>query len=73
MISKEKTGRVLNSCFLDEEDGALDEHNAQGFISLYRQFMTQGGFKTNYFISHKPVCVAMADHTIEFTGHGVKY
>jgi DNA repair exonuclease SbcCD ATPase subunit len=73
MVSKEKSGRAFNSCMLDEEDGALDEHSAQDFISLYRQFMIQGGFKTNFFISHKPVCVAMADRVIEFTGHGVEY
>ena len=73
MVSKEKTNRVLDTCFLDEEDGSLDEDSAQDFISLYRQFMAQGAFDTNYFISHKPVCVAMADHRIEFTGNGVEY
>lgn len=72
LISKEKSGKAFGSVFCDEEDGALDTDNAQHFISLYRSFMASGGFDDCYFISHKPECVSMADHVIEFGNGGVK-
>ena len=69
LISKEKSGKSFTSFFADEEDGSLDGENAQNFIGLYRAFMKAGGFDTGFFISHKPECVAMADHVLTF-GNG---
>lgn len=69
LISKEKSGKSFTSFFADEEDGSLDGENAQNFIGLYRAFMKAGGFDTGFFISHKPECVAMADHVLIF-GNG---
>ena len=69
LISKEKSGKSFTSFFADEEDGSLDGENAQNFIGLYRAFMKAGGFDTGFFISHKPECVAMADHVMIF-GNG---
>ncbi len=68
LLSKDKSGRNFQSAFCDEEDGALDVENALKFIDLYRAFMTSGGFNDCYFISHKPECVALADHRICFNG-----
>jgi len=69
LISKEKSAKAFTSFFADEEDGALDPENAQNFIGMYRSFMKSGGFDTGFFISHKPECVAMADHVMIF-GNG---
>ena len=68
LLSKDKSGRNFQSAFCDEEDGALDVENALRFIDLYRAFMASGGFNDCYFISHKPECVALADHRVIFNG-----
>ena len=64
LISKEKSGHNFRTAFGDEEDGSLDVDSAQAFCAMYRQFMEEGGFDTFIFISHRPECVAMADHVI---------
>ena len=71
MISKERSGRIIQTCFADEEDGALDPDKALQFVNLYRAFIVQGDFHTGFFISHKPACIAMADHLITFSTSGV--
>ena len=71
-ISKEKSGKNFLCAFADEDDGALDVENALNFIRLYRSFLPPGGFNDFYFISHKPECVSMADHVVEFGDGGVK-
>ncbi len=71
LISKEKSGKNFMCAFADEEDGSLDIDNAQNFVRLYRSFMPAGGFNDFYFISHKPECVNMADHVIEFGNGGI--
>jgi len=72
LISKEKSGHNFLTCLADEEDGALDVENALNFIRLYRAFMVSGGFESCFFISHKPECVAMADHQVLFQSGGVE-
>jgi DNA repair protein SbcC/Rad50 len=69
LLSKERSGCNFLSFMADEEDGALDIKNARQFVELYRSAMVEGGFERCIFISHKPECVAMADHVIEL-GHG---
>jgi len=71
LIAKQKSGRSLESCFADEEDGALDAENAQNFIRLYQSFMEAGGFDSCFFISHRPECVAMANRILEFGEGGI--
>jgi len=71
LIAKQKSARQFLSALADEEDGALDAGNAQNFIHLYRSFMDAGGFEDCYFISHRPECIAMADHVLEFGNGGV--
>ena len=71
MISKERSGRIIDTCFADEEDGALDPDKAMQFVNLYRSFIGQGGFYTGFFISHKPACISMADNLIQFSSQGV--
>ena len=48
------------------DDEALDPENALNFVNMYRSFMTAGGFKDGYFISHKPSCRALADNNLMF-------
>ncbi|MCK9520745.1 MAG: hypothetical protein M0R74_17235 [Dehalococcoidia bacterium] len=72
LVSKQKSGMDFRTCLADEEDGALDVENAVNFVHLYKAFMGAGGFDDCYFISHKPDCVAMADHQILFNGRGVE-
>jgi len=71
LISKEKNDKNFMTALSDEEDGALDPENARHFIRLYREFMKSGGFETCLYITHKPDCVAMADHIIQFNEGGV--
>lgn len=70
LVSKEKSGKALETCFADEEDGALDVENAQSYIHLYKSFMEAGEFNDCFFISHRPECVAMANHQLKF-GNGI--
>ena len=71
LIAKEKSGKNFLCALADEEDGALDVDNAQNFVNLYRSFMHEGGFQDCFYISHKPECVAMADHIVKFNSGGV--
>jgi len=71
LISKDRSGSRVDSVLADEEDGALDAENAQSFIRLYREFMDVGEFETCFYITHKPECVAMADHVMKFSKSGV--
>ena len=71
LIAKEKFGKNIETALSDEEDGALDGGNARNFISLYRAFAQAGGFRSCFYISHKPECVAMADHVLMFGDKGV--
>ncbi len=66
MISKEKSGRDLQTFFADEEDGALDIDNAKKFVALYRALLGSD-FNSCFYISHEPACVALADHQVLFT------
>lgn len=71
LMSKHKTGRNILTAMVDEEDGALDEDNAARFIGMYRSFMNSGEFEDCFYISHKPGCVALADHVVTFAYGGV--
>ncbi len=66
LLSKEKSGKNFGSFFSDEMDGPLDPENAVNFINMYRSFMKFGGFEDGFFISHKPECRSLADHTLMF-------
>ena len=72
LVSKEKSGMNFLCAMADEEDGALDVENAINFVGLYRSFMKSGQFDTCFYISHKPDCVAMADHVINLNGNGIE-
>jgi exonuclease SbcC len=71
LISKEKSGKAFCTAMADEEDGNLDAGNAQNFIHMYRAFIEAGGFDDCFFISHRPECVAMADHVLTFGNGGI--
>jgi exonuclease SbcC len=72
MIAKEKSGKAVLTSFADEEDGPLRSgETSENFIGLYRSFLQMAGFEACFFISHKPECVAMADHVLFFDDGGV--
>ena len=71
LISQEKSGRRYESIFCDEEDGALSVENAIKFIYLYKSLMKIAEIDTCFYISHKPQCVAMADHVLNFGNGGI--
>jgi exonuclease SbcC len=71
LLSKQKSGRNFNAGMADEEDGALSVENARAFVALYRSFMAAGGFESFYFITHKPECLSLADHVLNFREGGV--
>uniref|UniRef100_A0A6M3L938 Uncharacterized protein n=1 Tax=viral metagenome TaxID=1070528 RepID=A0A6M3L938_9ZZZZ len=76
-MNNEKSGRDFRTLLADEEDGPLSLDNARRFVSLYRAIVTanQAGVKTFddcFYITHKPECVAMADHVLRFTGEGME-
>lgn len=71
LLSKNKSGRNFQAAFADEEDGALDVENARTYVSLYRAFMEAGGFESFFYISHKPECLASADHVLRFGQGGI--
>jgi chromosome segregation ATPase len=66
LLSAEKSGKEFGSFFADEMDGPLDPENAVNFVNMYRSFMKLGGFEDGFFISHKPECRSLADHTLMF-------
>lgn len=71
LISKEKTGRNVETALADEEDGPLSESKAMDFIRMHQAFKSLGGFRKVFFISHKPPVVAMADSQVNFTPTGI--
>ena len=71
MISKEKSGRDYRTAYADEDDAGLDIETAQSFTRLYKAFMDIGGFTKCFYISHKPECVALADHRLVFGESGI--
>ena len=71
-VSKEKSGFDYKTAYCDEDDSGLDLATAQSFTLLYRAFLEQGGFNKVFYISHKPDCVALADHIITLGPGGVQ-
>ena len=69
LLNQEKSGRKYDYFCSDESDGALDVENAEKYTALYRPFMAEAGLSQLIYISHKPSCRAMADHTLTFE-HG---
>ena len=71
LISQERSGKRYESIFCDEEDGPLSVENATKFIQLYKSLMKIAKMDTCFYISHKPQCVAMADHVLHFGDNGI--
>lgn len=71
MISKEKSKRDFQTAYADEDDAGLDVETAQSFTKLYRAFMGIGNFSKCFYITHKPSCVALADHVAYLSKGGV--
>jgi len=72
VISQEKSGLDFRTMFADEEAGKLDvkeeTESALKFIQLYRSLITRNKVDDVVYITHKPECVAMADHVVRFNG-----
>jgi len=71
LVNAEKSGVHFQTCFADEESGALDKDKAERFIKMYRALMAKGDFEKLFFISHIPDCQAMADHALIFQHGGI--
>lgn len=72
-VSKEKSRKNYQTVLTDESDGPLSLENAMKYVSLYRAIISgkEKTFENCFFISHKPECVAMADHRLMF-GEGIE-
>jgi ABC-type lipoprotein export system ATPase subunit len=72
IIGKERSGADIRTAFSDEEDGALRHgETSENFIRMFRAFIDQADIDTCFYISHKPECISMADHVINFADGGV--
>lgn len=67
IIGKERSGADIRTAFSDEEDGALRHgETSENFIRMFRAFIGRADIESCYYISHKPECIGMADHVINF-------
>ncbi len=66
----EASGKVFESVFSDEQDGALDAEKKRHFVTIKRKAMERGGHSREFFISQTPELVAMADARIVLDSAG---
>lgn len=62
-----RSGNSYGTLFTDEADGALDPERKRQFMRMKRTVIEQGGFEREYFISHTPDLLEMADARIDVT------
>jgi exonuclease SbcC len=60
-----RSGNSYATLFTDEADGALDPDRKRQFMRMKRTVLQQGGFEREYFISHTPDLLEMADARID--------
>lgn len=60
-----RSGNSYATLFTDEADGALDPERKRQFMRMKRTVIEQGGFEREYFISHTPELIEMADARID--------
>lgn len=60
-----RSGNGYATLFTDEADGALDPERKRQFMRMKRTVLDQGGFEREFFISHTPELLEMADARID--------
>jgi exonuclease SbcC len=60
-----RSGNSYATLFTDEADGALDPERKRQFMRMKRTVLEQGGFEREFFISHTPELLEMADARID--------
>lgn len=66
-----RSDRVFGTMFSDERDGALDSERRRDFMAVKRKALEVGSHQREYFISHSPELVDMADARILVQRGGV--
>lgn len=70
MLSREMSGKVIQTAFSDEEEAALDAKKSEAYVRLYRAFLTVGGFTSCLLVTHKETIMAMCDHRLHLQPGG---
>lgn len=60
------SGRQYGSLFADEADGALDPDRKRHYVEMKRKALELGGFEHEFFITHTPELLDLADVVIDF-------
>ncbi|HEX8948525.1 MAG TPA: hypothetical protein VF790_06160, partial [Dissulfurispiraceae bacterium] len=61
IFNARRSGIPYGTLFTDEEDGGLDAEKKREFILIKRKVLELGGYEREFFISHTPEVVALAD------------
>lgn len=64
IFNARRSGIPFGTLFTDEEDGGLDAEKKRDFIGIKRRVLELGGYEREFFISHTPEVVALADETL---------
>lgn len=59
------SGQNYQTLFSDEADGALDPSNKRNFLAMKRYVLNRGGYEREYFITHTPELLEIADHIVD--------
>lgn len=70
MVSREMSGKIIQTAFSDEEEAALDAKKSEAYVRLYRAFLTVGGFTSCLLVTHKETVMAMCDHRLHLQPGG---
>lgn len=64
IFNARRSGIPFGTLFTDEEDGGLDAEKKKDFIRIKRRVLELGEYEREFFISHTPEVVALADETL---------
>lgn len=64
IFNARRSGIPYGTLFTDEEDGGLDAEKKKDFIRIKRRVLELGGYEREFFISHTPEVVALADDVL---------
>jgi exonuclease SbcC len=62
--------RVL-TVYSDERDGDLDKNKKMEYINMKRKVLAEGGYAQEFFISHTPEVIELADAVISINNNGI--
>lgn len=67
LYQAQSSGRSYGCLFSDESDGALDPQKKRQFVDMKRKVLELGGYRREFFISHTPAVVEVADAVIDLS------